>query len=153
MARSKKVRSRTGKARTGFEKIAPKATKAAKGAEGLAAGSEGKPLRGVKLKTVSLFTLLFALACLGAFVAGRPPAAAANAARDHAFAVHEPSASATLRHDDARSFLRSSRRERKTGAQKLQKRAGSRTPVAFLLADAQQKNQQPEDIRVFQDGR
>lgn len=30
----------------------------------------------MKLKTVSRLTLLFALACLGAFIAGHPPAAA-----------------------------------------------------------------------------
>ena len=35
---------------------------------------ETKPIRGVKLKTVSWLTLLFALVCLGAFLAGRPPA-------------------------------------------------------------------------------
>jgi len=34
---------------------------------------EAKPVRGVKLKTVSWLTLLFALVCLGAFLAGRPP--------------------------------------------------------------------------------
>ena len=38
----------------------------------LAAG--GKPPRGVKLKTVSWFTLLFSVMCLLAFMAGRPPA-------------------------------------------------------------------------------
>ena len=35
-----------------------------------------KPPRGVKLKIVSRLTLLFALLCLGAFMAGRPPVAA-----------------------------------------------------------------------------
>lgn len=35
-----------------------------------------KPPRGLKLKTVSRLTLLFALLCLGAFMAGRPPVAA-----------------------------------------------------------------------------
>jgi hypothetical protein len=35
--------------------------------------TEPKPARGMKLKTVSRFTLLFALLCLGAFLAGRPP--------------------------------------------------------------------------------
>lgn len=33
----------------------------------------------MKLKTVSRLTMLFALLCLGAFVAGRPPATAARA--------------------------------------------------------------------------
>ena len=36
------------------------------------------PVRGVRLRTVSTFTMLFALACLGAFMAGRPPVAAAG---------------------------------------------------------------------------
>lgn len=34
---------------------------------------KAKPPRGVKLKTVSRLTLLLALLCLGAFLAGRPP--------------------------------------------------------------------------------
>jgi hypothetical protein len=152
MARGKKAASRTGKARTGVGPGAANRTRAAKGAEGLAPGSDEKPPRGVKLKTVSLFTLLFALTCLGAFVAGRPPASAANVRAARGMAP-EASSSTPLGHDDARSFLRSSRRERKTGAQKFQKRAGARASVSFLLADAQQKNQQPEHIRVFQDGR
>jgi hypothetical protein len=42
------------------------------------AAPEPKPMRGVKLKTVSLWTMLFALLCLGAFVAGRPPLSAAG---------------------------------------------------------------------------
>jgi predicted enzyme related to lactoylglutathione lyase len=37
-----------------------------------------KPVRGVKLKTVSAFTMFFALACLAAFVAGRVPAISAD---------------------------------------------------------------------------
>lgn len=36
--------------------------------------SESAPRRGVKLKTVSRFTMLFAVICLLAFMAGRPPA-------------------------------------------------------------------------------
>jgi hypothetical protein len=151
MARSKKARSRTGKARTGFQKAAANATRAAKHAEGLPAGSEEKPPRGVKLKTVSLFTLLFALACLGAFVAGRPPASAADVAT--ARALPKAAGSAALRQDNARSLLRSSRRERKASPQKLQKRAGTRTPVSFLPADAQQKNEQPEYVGVLQNRR
>ena len=35
-----------------------------------------KPVRGVKLKTVSAVTVAFALACLAGFMAGRPPVAA-----------------------------------------------------------------------------
>lgn len=37
-----------------------------------------KPPRGMKLKTVSRVTMLFALLCLGAFLAGRPPVSAAR---------------------------------------------------------------------------
>jgi hypothetical protein len=42
---------------------------------------EGKPTRGVKLRTVSRLTMVFALACLAAFMAGRPPASRAGAIR------------------------------------------------------------------------
>lgn len=41
---------------------------------------EAKPVRGMKLKTVSRLTMLFALLCLAAFIAGRPPAPAARLA-------------------------------------------------------------------------
>lgn len=37
-----------------------------------------KPVRGVKLKTVSRFAMVFALLCLGAFLAGRVDVAAMN---------------------------------------------------------------------------
>jgi predicted enzyme related to lactoylglutathione lyase len=37
-----------------------------------------KPVRGVKLKTVSTVTIIFALACLAAFMAGRVPTIAAD---------------------------------------------------------------------------
>jgi hypothetical protein len=37
-----------------------------------------KPVWSVKLKTVSLLTMLFSLLCLGAFLAGRPPVSAAR---------------------------------------------------------------------------
>lgn len=43
-----------------------------------AAVSDQEPVRGVKLKTVSTWTMVFALACLGAFAAGRPPISAAG---------------------------------------------------------------------------
>ena len=41
---------------------------------------EKKIPRGVTVKTLSRVTMLFALLCLGAFVAGRPPASASGAA-------------------------------------------------------------------------
>src|SRR5579863_9072907 len=44
---------------------------------------EEKPVRGVKLKTVSTWTLVFALLCVAAFAAGRPPASAAGTAAIH----------------------------------------------------------------------
>jgi hypothetical protein len=40
------------------------------------AAPEEKPVRGVKLKTVSAFTMIFALLCLFAFMAGRVDVAA-----------------------------------------------------------------------------
>ena len=40
--------------------------------------AEEKPVRGVQLKTVSTFTLVFALLCVAAFAAGRPPASTAG---------------------------------------------------------------------------
>ena len=47
------------------------------------APAEEKPVRGVKLKTVSTFTLIFALLCVAAFAAGRPPAFAAGTTGIH----------------------------------------------------------------------
>ena len=42
---------------------------------------ETKPIRGVQLKTVSRWTMLFALLCLAAFAAGRPPVSAAGSSQ------------------------------------------------------------------------
>jgi hypothetical protein len=64
---------------------------------------EPKPVRGVKLKTVSRFTLLFALLCFGAFLAGRPPAAAdGRAASSAQMGKSAKAARPVLRNDDAR---------------------------------------------------
>jgi len=41
--------------------------------------TEAAAPRGIKLKTVSFLTMAFALVCVGAFLAGRPPVSAANA--------------------------------------------------------------------------
>jgi predicted enzyme related to lactoylglutathione lyase len=51
-----------------------------------------KAPRGMKLKTVSMITLAFALACLGAFMAGRPPISEAetNPALDQTTAKAKP---------------------------------------------------------------
>ncbi len=84
------------------------------------APGEGKSVRGVKLRTVSLLTMAFALACLMAFMAGRPPASAANAERS--VAVTQEAARAGLGHDDAGRLLRHGRlRKRKPIAQKFEK--------------------------------
>lgn len=53
--------------RTGTRVAAGNATKST------GPGNEVKPVRGVKLKTISMLTMLFALICLAAFMAGRPP--------------------------------------------------------------------------------
>ena len=42
---------------------------------------EKKPVRGVALKTVSRWTMLFAVVCLAAFAAGRPPVSAAGSSQ------------------------------------------------------------------------
>jgi hypothetical protein len=44
---------------------------------------EEEPVRGVKLKTVSTWTLVFALLCVAAFAAGRPPASEAGTTAIH----------------------------------------------------------------------
>jgi hypothetical protein len=41
-----------------------------------------KPIRGVKLKTVSAFTMVFAVLCLLAFMAGRPDVSPVISVRD-----------------------------------------------------------------------
>jgi hypothetical protein len=86
-------RSRRRQARSPFRPIA-------------AATPERKPVRGMKLKTVSRLTLLFALACLGAFVAGRPPVPAGAQASSTAGAAQSRtghnSQRLALRNDDAR---------------------------------------------------
>lgn len=65
-----------------------------------------KPRRGVKLKTVSRLTLLFALLCLGAFMAGRPPVAADGHFEFVASSANQPLAGRQgLRNDNARRVL------------------------------------------------
>jgi len=62
--------------------------------------------RGIKLKTVSRLTLLFAVICLGAFLAGRPPVAAdghAEAIVSHVTRIR--AGRRALRNDDARRVL------------------------------------------------
>jgi hypothetical protein len=69
------------------------------------------PRRGVKLKTMSRLTLLFALVCLGAFMAGRPPVAA-DGHFEFATARTKPARAGRgrLRNDDARRVLLGLRR-------------------------------------------
>ena len=56
-----------------------------------------KPVRGVKLKTVSRFAMVFALLCLGAFIAGRPPVSAPDPVKSRTLSlgmkIHNPSLS------------------------------------------------------------
>jgi hypothetical protein len=109
------------------------------------AQEEPKPVRGVKLKTVSAFTMLFALACLAAFMAGRPPVSAADPAQGAAFQQKEASPQ-RLRHDDARRLFGRALGKREPGAKKAEKSAGTRAPVRFLFANTQQKHQQAKNI-------
>jgi hypothetical protein len=107
-----------------------------------------KPVRGMKLRTVSAFTMIFAMACLAAFIAGRPPVSAAGPVRGEE-SRPETAAARLLRHDNAGSLLRGRRGQRKTGAQKIEKGAGTRPSIRMLFADSQQKNEQPEHIGIF----
>jgi hypothetical protein len=109
------------------------------------AQEEAKPVRGVKLKTVSAFTMLFALICLAAFMAGRPPISAAGAAQSAAFRERHGNPQ-SLRHDDARRLFGRALGKREPGAKKIEKSAGTRTPFRFLFANTQQKNQQAKNI-------
>jgi hypothetical protein len=109
------------------------------------AQEEAKPVRGVKLKTVSAFTMFFALSCLAAFMAGRPPVSAAASMRSTAQA-HMETNQQRLRHDNARRLFGRALGKREPGAKKIEKSAGTRTPIRFLFANAQQKNQQAKNI-------
>ena len=92
-----------------------------------------------------MLTMLFALACLAAFMAGRPPVSAAGSVRGRDLAP-EAGNGESLRHDNARSFLRGAPRQRKASAQKIEKGARARAAIGFLLADPKQKNEKPENI-------
>ncbi len=109
------------------------------------AQEEAKPVRGVKLKTVSAFTMLFALTCLAAFVAGRPPVSAAGPAQGTAF-LRKQANPQRLLHDDARRLFGRALGKREPGAKKAEKSAGTRASVRFLFANAQQKNHQAKNI-------
>jgi hypothetical protein len=110
------------------------------------AQEETKPVRGVKLKTVSAFTMLFALACLAAFMAGRPPVSAAGRPAQGTALLHKQANSQRLRHDDARRLFGRALGKREPGAKKIEKSAGTRASVRFLFANTQQKNQQAKNI-------
>lgn len=72
---------------------------------------EQQPPRGVTLKTVSRLTVLFALLCLGAFLAGRPPVAAAARSRRTASSRKQVRAGrVALRNNDAGRVLLGLRR-------------------------------------------
>lgn len=51
---------------------------------------EERPVRGVKLKTVSTFTMIFAILCLGAYLAGRTPSPAEAATNPAAQQKEQP---------------------------------------------------------------
>lgn len=108
------------------------------------------PPRGVKLKTVSRITLLFALVCLGAFLAGRPPVAADG---HFGFAVKGTKgpriARERLRNDNARLVLLGLHRQGKTLAKEIKKCAGPRAPVGLLLDQAQQEYEHVKDVGIF----
>jgi hypothetical protein len=55
---------------------------------------EDKPIRGLKLRTVSAFTMTFALICLAAFVAGKPPVFRAGTSRSKTETLVESRAAA-----------------------------------------------------------
>lgn len=98
-------------------------------------GNEIKPVRGVKLKTISLVTMFFALACLAGFIAVRRPAST----------TVNTGMMRSLGHDDTRSLLLDGG-QGKAGTQKIQKSPGSRAPIHLLFANSQQKHKHPEDI-------
>ncbi|HUJ31552.1 MAG TPA: hypothetical protein VLY23_09750 [Candidatus Acidoferrum sp.] len=78
MARTKSTRrARAGSRRTARPPDFAQVVKAA-------APHEPKMIQGVKLKTVSAFTLALALLCLAAFIAGEAPAAQRLSPRLHA---------------------------------------------------------------------
>ncbi len=109
------------------------------------AQKESKPVHGVKLKTVSAFTMLFALICLAAFIAARPPVSAAGPAQDSTLTRSKVN-DGPLRHDDARRLFGRAPGKGKLGAKKTEKSARARASVRFLPVDAKQKNQQTENI-------
>jgi hypothetical protein len=104
-----------------------------------------KPARGVRLSTVSRITVLFALACLAAFTAGRPPLSPVGPVRGQEHAP-EVGSGPVLRQDDAGRFLGRRRGERKTGTQEIEKGARARASVGVLLADPKEKNEQPKHL-------
>src|ERR1700690_222799 len=81
---------------------------------------EPEPVRGVKLRTVSAFTMAFAVMCLCAFLAGRPPVSLAGPAESVASAQNEADRK-PLRQDDTRAFLERSLGKRESRAKKSEK--------------------------------
>ena len=79
-----------------------------------------EPKRGVKLRNVGWFTMLVALVCLAAFMAGRSSAGSAASG-----ALAPKAGAPMLRQNDAGGFLSRRRRHGKTGAQEIEK--GART--------------------------
>jgi hypothetical protein len=71
-----RINSRTGARRRSMHRRCKQGARLDFGAP--VAVPEEEPVRGVRLKTVSAFTMLFALLCLFAFMAGRVDVAATN---------------------------------------------------------------------------
>jgi hypothetical protein len=112
---------------------------------GIAASREPKPVRGIKLRTVSTFTMLFAVACLAAFMAGRPPVSLAGPL-ENAASFQTQSGRGLLRYDDAAALFERSLGKRESRAKKSEKSSRARPPASFLSANSQKKNHQAKNI-------
>lgn len=115
-----------------------------------AAQDAPRPARGVRLKVVSTFTMLFALLCLAALLAGRtemPVEAATDASYEPAVCSSCSARSTVLRNDDARRVginggsAHAISLQRKPRPKKRNKRARSWAPVSLRSIHPQQKDQ------------
>jgi hypothetical protein len=100
--------------------------------EGSRRGATDKLKKGMKLKDVSRFVLMFAIFCLGAFMAGRPPDSVYGSTQTgnvQESGMIAKSASANSRsgkglgHDNSRRFSRSALRQRKARTQEVERGA------------------------------
>lgn len=107
-----------------------------------------RSVRGVRLKVVSTFTILFALLCLAALLVGRtemPVEAAADASDEPVVCPGCSAQSADLRNDNSSSFGFGSggtiSTQRKPRPKERNKRARPRTTVGLRLIHSQQEDQ------------